>query len=322
MLQDTPTQYLWLAAALAPPALFYLLGSALLVGLEHIRAYNCAEVASRVLVFVGMLAAGVAGAGAGGFIAAAIIAWIVAAIGVGALVSRGSRFVPWFDTEVFRRGVRFALKAYLATLLSFLVLRSNVFLLRREWGPEELGLYSIAAQINDVLLIVPQTVNLLLFPRLVRSKAGRWRTTVRASWAVTLAMVVGCALTAAVASPAIRLLFGAEFEPAATVLYIFLPGVVFLAAAGVYTQYLSSVGLPKETVGLWAFALIVVTVLSVLLIPDHAGAGAAAALSATYAVYLCLIITLARRFHRRHPDEESIDPSVARDVGRPAPRGQ
>ena len=136
-----------------------------------------------------------------------------------------------FDRELFRRGFRYATKAYLITLLAFLVLRSNIFLLRRHYGPAELGLYSIAAQIADVLSIVPQSVALVLFPRLVREPGGRWHATKRAALTTGGLMLVTCGTAAVAAGPLIRLLYGSSYGPSATVLRIMLPGVFCLGVA-------------------------------------------------------------------------------------------
>jgi O-antigen/teichoic acid export membrane protein len=303
MLQDTPVSYLWLAAALAPPALFYMLGSNILIGLERVRAYNAAEIASRVLVFAALVLAGAAGVGAGGFVAATVVAWGVSAVGVVLLLARGTRLPLRFDADMLRRGLRYAAKAYVVTMLGFLVLRSNIFLLRREWGPGELGLYSIAAQVADVLFILPQTVSLLLLPRLVRLAGTRWDTTVRAALAVAVATGVTAAVTALVARPVIGLLFGEEFTPSANVLYVMLPGVVFLATASVLGQYLGAMGMPVAYLGVWALSLLVLVASSVLLIPQHAGAGAAASLTGACAVNLCATAGLAYWYHHRHGDD-------------------
>lgn len=303
MLQDTPASYLWLAAALAPASVFYMLGTHLLVGVGRIRTFNVAEAGSRVLVFGAFVAAGIAGVGAGGFVGAAIVTWTISAAGVGIAVSRGVR-IPWrFDREMFRRGLRFALKAYAVTLLAFLVLRGNVFLLRREWGPAELGLYSIAAQVSDVLFILPQTVSLILFPVLVRAAATRWATTIRVAAVVAATLTVVALVTAAVAEPAIGLLFGDEYRPAARVLYVMLPGVVFVGVAGVFGQYLGAIGMPGSYVLVWAGSFAVLICSSLVLVPDRAGAGAAAALSGTYALYLAATFLLALHYHRLRRDE-------------------
>jgi O-antigen/teichoic acid export membrane protein len=305
MLQDTPTSYLWLAAALAPPSLFYLLAANLLVGTGRIRAFNAAEAGSRALVLGALVTAGAAGAGAAGFVAASVVAWAVAATATGWLVVRRSSLALRPRADVLASGFRYATKAYLVTLLAFLILRANVFLLRREHGPADLGLYSVAAQIADVLLILPQAVALVLFPRLVRDSAGRWESTRTSTVIVGVAMLVVCAVAAAVAEPVIRFLYGEQFVLSARVLQIMLPGVLCLAVTNVLAQYLGAVGIPRPLLAVWAGGAVLVAALSLTLIPGHAGAGAAASLSATYAVVMLGVAATVVWYHRRHPRDEA-----------------
>jgi antigen flippase len=310
MLQDTPVTYLWLAAALAPASLFYLLGTNLLVGLERIQAFNAFELLSRTVVLAAIVAAGAAGAGAAGFVGASIAAWSVSALALGGLLVAGRRASLFFDLEAFARGFRFATKAYVITALGFLVLRSNVFLLRREHGPGELGIYSVAAQLGDVLAILPQSVALVLFPRLVRDERSRWEATRRAATAVAAVMLVACTLAAVLARPFIDLSFGAEFSGAARVLQLMLPGSLCLAVATVLSQYLASVGQPRSVVAVWAAAVALVVALSLLLIPGHAGAGAAVSLSCTYAALLAALVAIAWRYRRRQAGKPEAAPEL------------
>lgn len=320
LLQDTPVSYLWLAAALAPPSLFYMLASNLLVGLERIGTYNTVEVLSRIVVLVGMVGAALAGWGARGFVTTAVAAWIAAAAGTFLLLAtRSSRVRP--DLTVFRAASRYAAKAYAATLLGFLVLRANVFLLRREFGPAELGLYSVAAQMSDVLAILPQAVALVLFPKLVRGAADRWRRTVRAAAWTGLLLLVVCVATAVAAGPVVRLLYGDDFAPSARVLQWMLPGILCLGVANVFSQYLGAVGIPFSLIGLWLGAVALVAVLSLALIPDHAAAGAAVSLSIAYMTLLGAMMTLAYVHHRRHGDEQRDEP-VFHDLESPTPVGE
>lgn len=322
MLQDTPASYLWLSAALAPPSLLYLLASNLLVGTERIHAYNAVEIGSRVLVLAGMIAAAVYGAGPGGFVAAAIVSWSAAALATAWLVVGRRPLSPRFDAAVFREGFRFATKAYVVTLLSFLVLRANIFVLRREFGPADLGLYSVAAQIGDVLAVLPQAVALVLFPRLLRQETGRWATTVRTAVVVGAVMIVACGVTALLAEPVISLLFGASFEPSARVLYWMLPAVLCLGVSGVFSQYLSAVGIPRPVIAVWAAGVGLVAVLSLVLIPDRGAAGAAVALSATAGAVLAAIVALGYRHHRTHGRDGSIGPPLPHDLEALPPGGE
>lgn len=299
-LQDTPISFLLLAACLAAPSLFFTIVANVLTGQERFVAFNILEAVSRAAAVGGIVVAGLIGAGAGGFAGAAIASWAASALVTGAAALRGHHIRIRFDRALFRSSLRFATKAYVITLLAFLVLRANIFLLRHDYGPAELGLYSIAAQIADVLAIVPQATALVLFPRLVRDARSRWDATVRASITTAALMVVACGITAVAAEPVIRLLYGANFEPAATVLRIMLPGVVCLGVANVLSQYLGAEGLPRSLVAVWVAAVLLLAGASLALVPGHAGVGAAAALSITYATVLAGIVGVALRHRRAH----------------------
>lgn len=297
-LQNTPVSFLLLAAFLAAPTLFFTIVANVLTGQERFAHFNLLEALSRAVALVAVVVAAVVGAGARGFVGATIAAWAIASLATGWSALRGSRVHLRFDRELFGRGFRYSTKAYLITLLAFLVLRANIFLLRRHFGPAELGLYSVAAQISDVLAIVPQSIALVLFPRLVREKENRWAQTRRAALTTGAVMVVVCGLAAIVGGPVIRLLYGASYASSANVLRIMLPGVVCLAVANIISQYLGAEGNPRILLAVWGGAAALVVGLSLLLVPDHAGAGAAAALSVTYALVLVAIFVVAQRYRQ------------------------
>ena len=65
--------------------------------------------------------------------------------------------------------------------------------------------------------------------------------------------------------------------PSARVLQIMLPSVFALAVAGVLSQYLAAIGLPRPLLAVWTGGAAFVLALSFALIPEHGAAGAAAA---------------------------------------------
>jgi O-antigen/teichoic acid export membrane protein len=307
MLQNTPVSFLFLAAILAAPTLFFMIVANVLTGQERFTQFNVLEAVSRAIALAAVIVAAVIGVRAGGFVGASIVAWAIASATIGFAVLRGTRVRVRFDADLFRRGFRYSTKAYLITLLAFLVLRANIFLLRRHFGPAELGLYSVAAQISDVLAIVPQSIALVLFPRLVREAGTRWSATKRAALTTGGVMIVVCGLAALVGGPVIRLLYGASFAPSANVLRIMLPGVLCLAVANILSQYLAAEGIPRILLAVWGGGAALVVTLSLLLVPQHAGAGAAAALSVTYGFVLAAIFLVARRYRQTAGEAMRLD---------------
>lgn len=305
---DTPDRFFWYAAALTPPTLFFLLGSNLLVGMGRIATFNFVDVASRAIVLLALVVAGVFALDVDGFAAASILAWTAAALMLGAMLRSGLGDLR-FDRESFRSGFRFAAKTYAVAILGFAVLRGSVFLLQHYYGSVELGYYSIATQIADVLALFPTSVALVLFPALVRDRAGSWRTTRRSFVTVVATLIAAAAAAWVLAEPFIRVVYGAEFTPAAAVLRWQLPGVVAIGATAVVSQYLAAHGLPRTLIGAWVAGLVALVVLGFTLVPDHAGSGAAAALSASYVLVLCLVLLLAWRVRRGEGAQSEAGPS-------------
>jgi O-antigen/teichoic acid export membrane protein len=297
---------LWWAAGLAPASLFLLLGSNLLVGTGRIVLFNVFEFAYAALVVPLMLVAGLLHRGVGGMLLATVLAAWLASFGL-LFVLVGPEVRIRFAPDAFRSGLRFATKAYLVALLGFLVLRANVFLLERLAGASPLGQYSIASQITDLLAVLPQSVALVLFPRLVADQEHRWSTLRRSAQTTALLIIGLCAAVAGLAYPFIAIVFGSAYLPAVPILLFLLPGVVILAVTTVLSQYLAARGLPILLVGAWAIALLVVTFTSSVLIPSFGGLGAAIGLTLAYAVLFILVSILTFIERGREVSEQTME---------------
>jgi O-antigen/teichoic acid export membrane protein len=298
------------ALALAPAMLFFLLGTNLLVGSGRIRVFNAFELAGNALVMGALVAAGLLAPRVSAFLTASTVAWAAVAGALALFLLRRSRGPRGFRADVFRAGLRYSAKAYLAALLSFVVLRGNVFLLQRFAFEQELGWYSVAAQVADALAILPATIALVLFPRLVRDAAGRLHATLRTALVTGALLALLCVVAAFAAGPVISFVFGADFEPAARILRWMLPGVVAFGVLTVLSQFLAALGMPKALVGIWGLAAAVALVLGRFLIAPYHAVGAAATLSITYGLTLVLVGALVVRHGRaERPAEEPRGPA-------------
>lgn len=289
---------LWFVVPLAPAMLIFMLGTNLLVGASRILTFNAFETFGNITAVVVLVIAGAISATAGALLGATSAAWAMTGVLLTWSLVKMSSATLTLRADVLTSGLRYAMKAYVIAVFGYLVLRGNVFLLQHFYGAQELGYYSIAAQAGDALAILPASVALVLFPRLVRDAHGRWTAAVRSAVVVASLLIVVCGLTAILATPFVRVAFGARYAPAAGVLRIMLPGVFAIGTSTIVSQYLAAVGMPRSMVAIWGAAVVLVFVLGRLLIPAHAGAGAAAALSVTYGVVLVLLSGLAWR-HRQ-----------------------
>jgi O-antigen/teichoic acid export membrane protein len=293
---ETPLVHLWLASALVPSMLFFMLGNNLLVGINRIDVFNAFQVGSNVLVLLFMGLAGLQGWGVVGFLGANVLAGCLTAAVLLVVLLRYSNKADGFAfrSKVFSAAFRYAAKVYLASLLAFLVLRSNVFLLKGLTSVDQVGYFSVATQLADVLGILPTSVALVLFPNLVQSEAHRrWATTLRSTAIVGGFMTVACLIAVVLVEPFVKIAFGSKFLAAVPILLWMLPGVLFLSMSTVISQYLAAIGFPRLLLGIWLIAFVVVVSSSEVLIPLYSGTGAAMALSVTYSLVFLMVLWLA-----------------------------
>jgi len=290
---------IWLAALLAPATLFFMLGTNLLVGLQRIAAFNAFQFASNFGVLLCLIAAAAIGAGPTGFLVASTGGWTLIAAALVRSLARGSERRIGFDAAVFSDGFRFALKAYVATACGFLIVRSNVFLLGSLVGTEQVGYYSVATQVADVIGILPQSIALVLFPTLITAKNGQFRATLKQLAIVGVLLAAGCGVVALAAEPFLRIVFGPRFLATVPILRWMLPSAFFLGLTSVQSQYLAARGFPVSLVGLWIGGSVMAVGLGRVLIPSGSGIGAAMALSATHAVMFAGVLALSVLAARR-----------------------
>jgi len=189
--------------------------------------------------------------------------------------------------------MHYSAKAYLASLLGLLILRTNVFFLKYLSGAEAVGHYSVAAQMADAMVALPAVVGMLLFPKLVQDQRNAWKLTRQSLTVVGVSMGFLCIVAAVIARPFILLLYGPAFGQSIAVFCVILPGVFFLSLAGIISQFLSARGFPLMQVVIWLSGFVLMASLSYTLIRRYALFGAALAVSIDYALVFVMLFILA-----------------------------
>jgi O-antigen/teichoic acid export membrane protein len=172
----------------------------------------------------------------------------------------------------------------------------NTLLIEKCSDAETLGVWSISAQLLDVILVIPSTIALVLLPRIMRSEQPYqlMRTQLRL---VAITLVLVCAVVGWLGNDLILLVYGEAFAGAYTMLLWGLPGIFALGLTSILSQYLASAGIPLTLVFIWMIGLVVELVLAIWLIPSHGGIGAMLSLSVAYLVILVLIWVLVANHH-------------------------
>ena len=298
LIPDVPTRNLALAFLAGPPSMFMLLASNAFLGLGRPGAFNLLDLAGKLagacavlFLFLGDLDVV--------FAVYAALHLAIAAAAYNLLVGPGWPGLP--DWRIAREMVGFGARVFVVNLAMFLVLRMDLFLLNALTGTKEAGLYSVAVQIGDILMLTTASVAAMLFPRLTAMEAGqRWRATKRVL-RVSGAVLAVIALTlAAMARPVFARWFGADFVDSTVSLYWLLPGLWCLGMNTLLYQHLSSFGMPAFMVVSTCAGAVFNAVINLWAIPRYGMVGAAAVSSATY--ILLLVSTIVYLNTSRRPE--------------------
>ncbi|HLH15331.1 MAG TPA: polysaccharide biosynthesis C-terminal domain-containing protein [Solirubrobacteraceae bacterium] len=207
---------------------------------------------------------------------------------------RHGRLVRALDSELARRMVGYGARAYLVTLVAYLLIRIDLLLVNGIQGARAAGQYSIAVALADALYLVPATVAVNLFARVARGTADR-DMSLGVFQLVAVAFAAVCAAAAGLSSPAIALLFGAAYHPAVSLFLWLLPGVYCLGLLNVIAYHFAGHGMPRELILVWLPGLAINLGLDVTLLPHHGTYIASIASTVAYAIVLLLHLRMFAR---------------------------
>jgi O-antigen/teichoic acid export membrane protein len=294
-----------LIAALAlVPNVLWQTSSGVLLGLSRIRLWNYVQLGSPVLTLVGMLVlvvwldAGVRGA---------VGAWALANLLTAAFALTVARDI-WLPPDVpplvdrsARLLARLALAMGAVHVVNLVSYRIELFVLERNEGLAEVGIYSIAMQAAEAMWLVAAAVaGAVTAPAVHETEEAAVRLIRRAALRA-LAITGGVGVVVAVAAPfLIPLALGDDFDTAARPLLYLLPGVVLYAPVNVLVIYLSvRRGRPRLSLAVAVAGGLVTLALALLLIPRLGTEGAAIASSAGYAAGAALALAFFLRLARQ-----------------------
>ncbi|RIK10938.1 MAG: hypothetical protein DCC49_01650 [Acidobacteria bacterium] len=283
-----------LALAWVPIGLTYLLLQNLLIGIGEIRAVNLIEIFGRTLPVGLMLALLLIGwKTPAWFMAAGFVGLVLAFLWVLVILERRAEWQPKPSLRLFKANISFSFKAYVAAFFAYVVLRSDLLVISYLRGLEDVGYYSVAVSITEVLSALPIAIGTVLFPRLSALESEDDKRKIAIHVAVITGLLLGVASLAAgmLANPLISFLFGADFLPASSAFVWLLPGIVAISVNRIFMNYFASMGMPAVTVWSPAAAAAINVVLNLVLVPRLGIVGAS--ITSTIAYLLMLLTSIA-----------------------------
>jgi len=269
---------------IVPTGLYFLLGSNLLIALDRIGEFNCFELANR---YIGL-----------GILLLAVWIWhtpqsLIIAIALSSVLM----CVPLFkrvnvlggtgspSLRILFEGFWYALRAYLASIFGFLVLRLNVVMLEEFADTTVLGVWSIAAQLLDLIFVIPSAIALVLLPKLMRTN-NPYRMMISHLLLVLVLLLCGCFIIVLFGQYFIESIYGVEFKGAYNMLLWAIPCVISMGMISIISQYLAVKGIPILLIWVWTLGFLFELVIAFWLVPQSGGIGAMISLSASYLLVL------------------------------------
>jgi O-antigen/teichoic acid export membrane protein len=202
-------------------------------------------------------------------------------------------------SAILRPYIGYAMMTFGTISLAHLTQRADVLLIQAYRGSRDAGLYAVAVQVSDLMLVVPGALGYVVFRAGARSDYGHWGGTLRTlRWTVGLSTVVAAGL-GVLASPLMDGVFGSGYASAAEPLRWLLPGAVLLALQSVMSSYIAARGRPRRVLLAWLTGATVGLGLDLVAIPAYGIRGAAAVSSFSYLVVLLLHLEALRAVRSR-----------------------
>lgn len=236
---------------------------------------------SMIAAFTGWLGFGAYGVlGAGALSAAPIVVYGLIKI------SRWTRvrfaFHAGLAKTLVRLGFGYAALVFLLTIL----FKINIVILQRVGTLEDVGVYTVGANLAEYIWQIPAAMGALIFSRSANARDGRaFSMKVLMVFRLSLIVCAAAALFIAAAGRfVIPLVYGDEFRESATVLAAMLPGVTAFIGFKILNMDLSGKGKPWVALVIVAPTLVLSVTLGVFLAQAYGPVGAAASASIVYVV--------------------------------------
>ena len=212
----------------------------------------------------------------------ALLAMMVLGRKVGIWIVPSRRFV--------KGAFQFAWRSHLGAVVQYLQHRADVMLIMYFLPLRDLGIYSLAIGLTELLWYVPQSVSQVLLPHIASSTETDADRITSAFCRASLTVAALLSLLLALASTVTIPWLVPAFSDAIPVIWILLPGVVAVSISKVLASDLNGRGQPLKTLFPAAAALFSSTAGCIYAIPRFGMIGAAVVTSLSYLLNASLYI--------------------------------
>ena len=289
-----PYRLIAIAALSIPFQLLTLLGLNVFLAVDRIDLLNLLDLATPALMLINAIVALVIlGLGLAALVSLNTLAVVILAFVMIALVTREQArqkernpYRPNFP--LLKRMLRYGGKFYISIFAGVVIFRADLLIVNHFRGTAEAGVYAVASQVSNLLMLLPGVIATLLFPRVASDPDPRGEFAIQVTRHASFAMLLMC-VAAASSSFALPLVYGPRFADAPIQLLIMLPGVYLVSIESVLVQHFTGTGLPVAIPVFWLITMALNLGLNLALVPAWGARAAAATSAVSYALIFILV---------------------------------
>jgi O-antigen/teichoic acid export membrane protein len=223
-------------------------------------------------------------------VASALLAWVTSfliqdVVAVWVVLQRTGS-IARADRGLLKEAMAFGVRTFPASLALYLLFRADLFLVRNWCSLADAGVYSLATSLAVLFQLLGRSVERAFAPRIMaKGEAEAARVTPRVTRTFVLVMTPLALVSVLAAQVLVPLVFGREFDSAATLLALFLPGLLVGNVGILCNSDILSRGHPAtgSVAAIGTFAVNVA--LNVAWIPRYGTLGAACSSLVCYALF-------------------------------------
>jgi O-antigen/teichoic acid export membrane protein len=188
-------------------------------------------------------------------------------------------------------------RVFLSTLFIILLVRFDIIIIKKMLGFSQVGIYSIAAHIVDLLQVASNLVGGLLLVRLSDSSSDieKWKIMKKMLMAFCAMLIIANVGFIICGKFILATMFGIQFVPVYYVYLWLIPASFGLSFGSLFNMYLNSKGFPIISIILPAISVVVNVALNLILIPVIGIYGSALATSIAYVLWFVMIIAYEQK---------------------------
>lgn len=200
----------------------------------------------------------------------------------------GIRYKFAYNKNLIIKEFKFGISIYLATLFIYLNYRVDQIFIKNILGEAQMGIYSIAVALAELLFLIPSSVGTALLGKLYNISNNSYDERKRiisltVKYTFYICVIIG--IIGIMMTPLITVVYGKAYADATLPTCILFVGIIFASIGKVSSSYFQSIGNTRPHLIITAITLLNNIILNIILIPTIGIVGAAIASTVSYITY-------------------------------------